>query len=1471
MAQITSTRSRSDRYFYTVNVRLLVASVVVVALTALGGYLWYQYRQAQTTKAILARAEKLDNDGKFSEAAAYYQRYLLADPENTDVLVQLIEVQNQGEPSPAKLYRLNQLLYRTLGRLPEREDLRLMLAENLLTIGEWEDAQSEAKKLLDGSPSVALGARKVIAISQLRRVGIDSTISAPDTVKELIAVAEELPTDHELALITAVTIRNQPDHVPDELGDPASLADRLVDRTLELQPDNVDARMARYQYRLLYNLPDAEADLAAALEVDPNNVDALLASALSKTSPESTAAELEVASTELRSVIDAAPEDLRAYLALVEVLKLQNQPGEAITLLQDVIGRTDEKVELQLALASLQLESNQVAEARSTLERLQRESTAFLARLERGQRDRFENRIRLLTARIELAQQHVAKAITELKTIYLGGDVAGAGRRSPEWGQACHLLAVIYQDQGAWDQAGPYWNALLQAVPGNAAIAEAAAQSALRTGRAARAIEIIDGFERSAPLTENLHVARVRALLQSEMLRAPAERNWHEFEEALQAATALAPNRSELLLAQAERLKAERADEATRLAFWRESEQQFNQSREFWRSAVLHYAELNADADQQRALEHYRELETSPIELALVEAAALASSRDFSASDKLLADAAAKLPANQAAILQRRRIEQFAAQGDLQKAWNEVHKLLENGAPDPGLLRLGAELSLALGNLESAQKWEEKFAEITVNGSDAQALRIKRLLLDYSNLSERERRELSEAIAAVRSERPQWYEIVFLAGRFAELSGDQRQAVEDYRLAVSLGDRRESTLQPLIVLLYGLNLFDEAEQYLKTLASNQTDSSFVNSMGVELAVRRGLPAGAIDTARRSVEQFPQDASRRIYLANLLLAFGNRPEAEGVLRQAAQDLPADPRVWLGLVSYLTKDNRRSQAAEVVATIEDAPGIADEDRPLLLAQSYNLIGNYAAAATHYQAALEREPENAPLRLQYARCLAQRSIRDALSEYEKVLQLEPANQEARSEMAVALAATGNPADWARANQLLEQTDATSATASSTTANLRALLLSQQGRTRADRIAKCEAARKILEKQIEVAADGEAAVSRLMLAQIAEQEANLSGDEALLIAARDQLQQVVDGKLPTVEQQSRYIEFLLRNADKTEQKTAFLDAAAEELEQLRNTLKQGDLGTAALHTVLSAQLSKARGEPAEADAIVEEFVSQFMPAGETSSVVPQLLSIGKVYAAVDNHAAAEKTYRRIFELTPNAYVLVAQSLIDQGKRREAAGFCLGLSTDGLSPEVAQTLAAILTTPDEEADLDYPEAEAALQAAIDEYPRNVTLLQADAIRRASRGDYDAAIETFRKVIALDPKNSLALNNLATLLAEKPDHREEALQLIEQAIQFAGRQPSLLDTEGTILLKLERADEAIVCLEEATAGGIADARYYLHLAAAYHLAHRNEDAVRMLDEARGFGLEKFLLTDDDRRILEELNALKQSTPVSSPT
>jgi tetratricopeptide (TPR) repeat protein len=1446
-----------------VNVRLLVGTIVAIVLAAVLGYAWYQYRLGQTAQAILARAEKLDQDGEWGQAAAYYQRYLITDPANTDVLVQLIEVLNRGELTAGKFYQLNNLLYRTLGQLPEREDLRLMLAENLLKGGQWANAATEAAKISKKSPEIALKARRVIALSQLQQVDIDHTISAKDTFKELIAVAEELPSDHELAFVTAIAIRRSPEHAPVENEDAATVADRLVDASIAANPNNIEARLARYRYKRIYSLPGAEDDLIAALKINPDNTDALLTAAWSKITPQSTAADLEIANTQLRRVISDTPEDIRAYLALVEVLKLQNRQDEAIRLLQDVIARVNDKIDLQLALATLQIDAKQVSEAQKTLARFQRDNTTHLARLDRSKRNQVENRLRLLTAKIALLQDKFAEATTELKTIYLGAGETGNTGLSPEWVEACQLLATTSQLQGASDQAGPYWDALLEATHNNPEFAAAAARSAMVGGNVNRAAEIINRLGRTVELTSDLLALRVQILLLLELQRNPAERDWHDFDEAWQAAFDREA-RPQLLFARIERLRAESVNKDESLTLLREGEKQFGESKEFWKGAVFQYARLESPKDQKRALANYQSLESSPLEKALTEVAVLSLNQDFQAADKVLADVVAKLPPKQQAVLQRRRIEMLAGRGEVKQALKLANEVLDTNTVDPKLLQLCTELALSIGEQATADKWEQKLIKDSPGSPEAKIIRVKQLLANYQNLSADQRNELTDNINDVRRERPEWIEIVSLAARSAELAGDQRRAAEDYRRAVALGDRREFTLRQLVTLLYRLKLFDEADQYLKLLANNPSDSDFVNSMGIELAVRRGQPTDALDSARRNVHEFPHDPSHRIYLANLLLAYGNRPEAEAVLRQAAQDLPADPQIWLGLVSYLAKDNRKSEAAKVVATIEHINDLQDDERSLLLAQGYDLVGDYASAAKYYQDAVQNESGNVQLRLQYARCLSQRSLQEARSEYEKILEIDPSNQDARTELAVTLASTGNPDDWDRVNKLLEDIESASTATSNTRNRLRALLLSRQGRTRAERITKCEAARKLLEAQIENSGDTESVISRLMLAQIIEQEANLSDDNALIKAAYEQWQKIVDGQQSTLEQQSRYIDFLLRNADKASNKTEFLDSAEQQLEKLDQVVEHDNIGNRALQAALSAQLSKARGQSAEADQIVEEFAEEFTPNENASNPIPQLLTIGNLYTTVGNHAAAEKVYRQIYKLAPNAYVLVAQTLINQDKYSEAAQLCLDQS-DELTPEVARTLASILTTPEGATGIEIPEAETALELAIEKYPKNEELLQANAVRLASRGEYDAAIGVFRRVAELDPRNSLVLNNLATLLAEKPERREEALQMVQQAIQYAGRQPLLLDTEGTILLKLGRPNEAIVSLEEATAGGIADARYYLHLAAAYQLANRGEDAVKMFDEAIGFGLEKFLLTGDDRKFQEELNSLKENS------
>ena len=91
------------------------------------------------------------------------------------------------------------------------------------------------------------------------------------------------------------------------------------------------------------------------------------------------------------------------------------------------------------------------------------------------------------------------------------------------------------------------------------------------------------------------------------------------------------------------------------------------------------------------------------------------------------------------------------------------------------------------------------------------------------------------------------------------------------------------------------------------------------------------------------------------------------------------------------------------------------------------------------------------------------------------------------------------------------------------------------------------------------------------------------------------------------------------------------------------------------------------------------------------------------------------------------------------------------------------------------------------------------------------------------------------------------------------AVGTLGGEILLLDTQGTIFLKAGDYAQAISSLEEATAGGATDARYYFHLAAAYQLANRIEEAISALQSSRDLRLGNTMLTNDDRLLLAHLD------------
>ena len=470
------------------NVRLLLITIAVIAVIAPASYLWYRHRLGKTADALLARAEQLESEQNWSEATSYYQRSMLLNPDDTKTFVSMVEAYAKQEPTPGRIYRLNKLLYQALGRAPERDDLRQMLAENLLKSGEFAQAEQEAQKLL-GKSTGDPQAEKVIALSLAARARVDGEISIPQAVKALVAAADKLPGDVQLVSVSASMLRENPTAVRLKDVESATFADQMMDRLVTSDPNNADALVARYRYRVQYKLPQTAVDLESALKIAPDHVDALLLSAGAALSQGDQPPQAE---SLLRRAIEAAPEDPRAYLGLARVLELKGDNAGAVDLLQRGRKSAGHSLELSLALVDAQMAVRDVTGAKQNLHDAETEFATYLAQLDATTRKRFENQLSLLRARLDLAEDKPLPAIEKLKAVLLASGADAENKRSLEWFQATQLLARISASSGQWDQAAGYWQTLVAARPGDVSIVGPAAAAYLAAGNPAQAVECLD-------------------------------------------------------------------------------------------------------------------------------------------------------------------------------------------------------------------------------------------------------------------------------------------------------------------------------------------------------------------------------------------------------------------------------------------------------------------------------------------------------------------------------------------------------------------------------------------------------------------------------------------------------------------------------------------------------------------------------------------------------------------------------------------------------------------------------------------------------------------------------------------------------------------------------------------------------------------------------------------------------------------
>lgn len=283
--------------------------------------------------------------------------------------------------------------------------------------------------------------------------------------------------------------------------------------------------------------------------------------------------------------------------------------------------------------------------------------------------------------------------------------------------------------------------------------------------------------------------------------------------------------------------------------------------------------------------------------------------------------------------------------------------------------------------------------------------------------------------------------------------------------------------------------------------------------------------------------------------------------------------------------------------------------------------------------------------------------------------------------------------------------------------------------------------------------------------------------------------------------------------------------DLAQRELESAAAESPQ-DLGAA----LRLARLHLTRGRP---EAALAEFdrAARIAP----SSIEP-LVGRTQAYVALrqpsDAVRAAEEVVKRQGD-TADAYLFLGAIHERLGQADEAAkAFEQALQRQPNHLAAARALAALYVRTKRMA-----EAQRLLEDMANSNPQTVVPLLDLGQFYQSAGDLPAAEGAYRKVLARDGNNAVALNNLAYLLGADPGKLDEAIELAERAYRAAPGSPAVGDTLGWILYQKGALDRAETLMTQAVKAAPDHAELHYHLGMVYLKQGKTADARRELEQA----------------------------------
>jgi predicted Zn-dependent protease len=686
------------------------------------------------------------------------------------------------------------------------------------------------------------------------------------------------------------------------------------------------------------------------------------------------------------------------------------------------------------------------------------------------------------------------------------------------------------------------------------------------------------------------------------------------------------------------------------------------------------------------------------------------------------------------------------------------------------------------------------------------------------------RKQARTLLTELHRDRPGWTVPLLLLASLEEREGNSQEAMRQYKRAVDLGARQPDLVLRLGELYCQNNRIDEFLALQRDM-QHAGRGAELGRLAAEVSLR--VPQASDQALERALQAVPPEGSRdyqqQRWLASMLWLVARASEkgsdkgekeifdkVEKEIRAAIKLAPNRPEARVMLVEFLAQRNRREEAKQAAA--EAATKIEGEGAGLAIAACWEAADERPRAAAEYEKLLAKSPED-PAVLQAVAMFQLRGsdAKAAKESLRKILALEtttPRADSARRTLALTLAAEGTYQGSSEALALFKER-----TLSSADQRVMALI---QARRPGDRR---EALRNLEASFLQIPPTQE---ERFLLAYLyaANHDAAHAREQFVRLLSENPTN-------PNATYLAVFIQFLIQQKE--------LDSAAHWLEALEK-IQPADIKTLAL----KSRLLHAQKKDDEAVAVLRDFAKGSKEKGSKEDALRQL-NVGRILDQMGFCQEAGPYLRayasmRSAEEPISLFPLIGH-LARQDQLEKALDLCEQLRGKVPLDSLVQLWFTCLRSTTRKDEEQWQRVEGWVEVARRKDPKQVVVSLALANLRDLQGKDDEAEKIYREVLFQDPNNLVALNNLAALLAFKETAGQEALDLINRAIDRAGPQPKLLDTRAIAYMALGQGEKAVHDLEQAEDSDPSPASL-LRLARAHMMANNHSAALAALRKAR---------------------------------